>query len=60
MYVLIVTISLHSPEFSGKTNHKEANKAHKECMKQRFIPSFRALARLSGSKCFTVPVNSGL
>jgi hypothetical protein len=35
-------------EFSRKTNHKDANKARKGGMKQRFIPSFCALVRLGG------------
>jgi hypothetical protein len=41
IYFLIVKISLNSPEFPGKTNHK-GHEGHKGCMKQHVIPSFCA------------------
>jgi hypothetical protein len=52
---LIVKISLNSPEFSGKTHHKgeidPSVRAHKGCVRQRFIPSapWRLLAGKNSS-----------
>jgi hypothetical protein len=61
--LLIDKISLNSQEFSRKTNHEDANKAHKGGMKQRFIPSFCAFVFsnrrfVGGSKFFNVLINS--
>jgi hypothetical protein len=47
IYFLIVKISLNSPGFPRKTNHK-GHKGHKGCMNHNVIPSFCAFVRLCG------------